>query len=199
MINRLINKCSSVFHRLKTWVFYKPQFRSIGSGTTLRKPLMLVNPKFITLGKRVLIREGARLEVLTPHDGSVPALVVGDNTNIEQNVHIICGRRIVIGSDVSITANCSIVDVSHPYENVGDGTKIGGSISIGVSGVEIGDGSFVGIGSVILPDVIIGRHVVVGANSVVNSNLPDYCVAAGAPARIIKKYDERKKRWERVD
>ena len=53
--------------------------------------------------------------------------------------------------------------------------------------VVIGDGSWLGHGTVVLPGATIGRHVVVGANSVVTGNLPDNCVAAGVPARVLKQ------------
>lgn len=53
--------------------------------------------------------------------------------------------------------------------------------------VTIGDGSWLGHGTVVLPGASIGRHVVVGANSVVTGDLPDNCVAAGAPARVIRR------------
>jgi acetyltransferase-like isoleucine patch superfamily enzyme len=54
--------------------------------------------------------------------------------------------------------------------------------------VSIGDGSWLGHGTVVLPGAQIGRHVAVGANSVVRGELPDYCVAAGNPARVIRRY-----------
>ena len=192
------NKASHLYHHLKTALFYRPWFHSIGSRTVIRKPILIAHPQFISIGKNVLIRDGARLEVIAPRRGIVPVLSIGDDTNIEQNVHIVCGSRIQIGSGVSITGNCSIVDVVHPYEDVENPVKIGHRISEQPSFVEIGDGSFIGMGSVILPNVRIGRKVVVGANSVVTQDLPDFCVAAGAPARIIKKYNPQEKVWERV-
>ncbi len=195
---QLINRLSNLYHRLITAVFYRPLFRAIGSGTTVRKPILISNPQFISIGNGVFIRDGVRLEVVGPRDGITPVLSIGDNTNIEQNVHIVCGSRIQIGSNVTITGNCSIVDVTHPYQDVEDPVKIGERISTAPSYVEIGDGSFIGMGSVILPNVCIGSKVVVGANSVVTQDIPDCCVAAGAPARIIKKYDKQKKTWERV-
>ena len=53
--------------------------------------------------------------------------------------------------------------------------------------VSIGSGSWLGHGTVVLPGATIGRHVVIGANSVVTGEMPDNCVAAGVPARVIKK------------
>jgi len=62
--------------------------------------------------------------------------------------------------------------------------------------VRIGDGSWIGHGAVILPGVTIGRHVVVGANSVVTSDIPDFSVAVGSPARVIRQLRDGK--WEDV-
>lgn len=53
--------------------------------------------------------------------------------------------------------------------------------------VTIGDGSYIGINAVIVGNVRIGKHCVIGANSVVTKDVPDYCVAVGSPARVIKK------------
>ena len=48
------------------------------------------------------------------------------------------------------------------------------------------------------PNIHIGKHCVIGANSVVTKNIPDYCVAAGVPARIIKKYNFTTETWEKI-
>lgn len=54
--------------------------------------------------------------------------------------------------------------------------------------VSIGDGSYIGINTVIVGNVKIGKHCVIGANSVVTKDVPDYCVAVGSPVKIVKKY-----------
>lgn len=61
----------------------------------------------------------------------------------------------------------------------------------------IGEGSWIGTHCGIIGDVHIGKHCVVAANSVVTKDIPDYCVVAGAPAKIIKKYDFETKEWIR--
>ena len=53
--------------------------------------------------------------------------------------------------------------------------------------MRIGDGSWLGYGTVVLPGATIGRHVVIGANSVVRGEIPDFCVAAGNPAKVISR------------
>jgi acetyltransferase-like isoleucine patch superfamily enzyme len=64
--------------------------------------------------------------------------------------------------------------------------------------VVIGDGSWLGHGAVVLPGVTIGKHVVIGANSVVTKDIPDFSVAVGSPARVIRQYDETLG-WVNVD
>ena len=56
--------------------------------------------------------------------------------------------------------------------------------------VSIGDGSWIGHGAVVLPGSRIGRHVTIGANSVVSGDIPDFSVAVGSPARVIRRYVE---------
>ncbi|WP_289818532.1 DapH/DapD/GlmU-related protein, partial [uncultured Duncaniella sp.] len=64
-------------------------------------------------------------------------------------------------------------------------------------GVRIGEGSWLGVGVSVL-GANIGRHCVIGANAVVTKDIPDYCVAAGIPARIIKRYDFDSREWRKT-
>ena len=64
--------------------------------------------------------------------------------------------------------------------------------------VTIGAGSWLGHGTVVLPGSRIGRHVTIGANSVVSGDIPDYSVAVGSPARVIRLYVQGKG-WTRPD
>jgi acetyltransferase-like isoleucine patch superfamily enzyme len=193
-----LNRLSTFYYKLKGTVFYRLFFKRFGKGSYIRKPQLISNPLFISIGDRVSIRDGIRLEVLQDSKDRRPELDVGNNTNIEQNVHIVCHSKVRIGENVSITGNCSIVDVTHPYSDVGDPVKIGARIQNDDSYVEIGDGSFVGYGTVILPNVRIGKYVIIGANSVVVQDIPDYSVAAGVPTRIIKQFDPITRSWIRI-
>lgn len=187
-----LNKLDLIYHyyyKFITTIFYKPNFKNIGPGSIIRNPMLLLNVEHICIGKNVFIRDHARIEIVKVCEKSNPHLVIGDNTNIEQNFHLTCHDYIEIGSNVSIAANCAIVDVTHPY-NILDGRKIGDRILDKPGEVIIGDGTMIGFGSVILPNVTIGKFAVIGANSVVTKDIPDYCVAAGSPAKVLKNYYE---------
>lgn len=64
--------------------------------------------------------------------------------------------------------------------------------------VVIGDGSWLGKNVVVIGNVSIGKNCVIAANSVVTKDVPDYSIAAGIPARVIKRYDFDRKEWVKL-
>lgn len=171
----------------KLWsrVFLERLFGQVGRGCVIHKPAMLVNTECVRLGERVSIRYGARIEVVLHGQTWKPVIDIGNDVNIEQNVHIVCHDSIVIEDGVSITGHCAIVDVTHPVQALAEGRKMGTALDTSRSHVRIGRNTFVGFGAVILPRVTIGRNCVIGAGSVVAADVPDDSIAAGVPARVI--------------
>lgn len=192
-----LNMMAVAFHLAKTQLFYKRVFGSLGPRSIIRKPLSLYNTRYIHLGAGVSIRGGVRLNAIMDNPSRPPELRIGNNVIIEQNVHIICHSRVVIGNDVAITGHCAIVDTTHPYEDVHDPRPIGSRILDEDSFVEIGDGSFLGFGSIVMPNVRVGKYCIIGANSCVTRDVPDYCVVAGNPAVVIRRYDSVAGKWAR--
>lgn len=193
-----LQRLASIYHRLKTALIYRPLFCSLGPRTRIIKPMMLMNTEFARIGIGVTIRNGARLECVRGDSSIEPSLSIGDFTHIEQNAHIVCRHSVRIGHHVSIAANCAIVDVHHPYKDVQNSAPIGLRTDEIIRPVEIGDYSFIGMFCVILPGTKIGRHCVIGAGSIVTRDIPDYCVASGSPARVIKTYDPMTGIWVRL-
>lgn len=183
-----MNYLSAVLCRIKTAFLYRPFFGRIGSGSSIGRPLLISRPDRIFIGRNVYIRSGARLEVIQARASRVPVLEIGDDTNLEQNVHIACHSRIRIGNRVSITANCVIVDVNHPLSPGASGRKVADLILDEDAYVEIGDGAVVGTGTVVLPNVRIGEGAFIGAHSVVTSDVPPFAIAVGAPATVRRIY-----------
>ena len=100
-----------------------------------------------------------------------------------------------IGNNVLISDRVFISDHIHGYTDVG--LPIINQKLEPRGSVRIKEGAFIGINSVIMPGVSIGKNSVVGASSVVTKDVPDYCVVAGNPARVIKKYDLESNKWEK--
>ncbi len=186
------------FWWLVTQTLYRRHFAQLGSRSIMRAPLILLGRGRISLGNRCMIREGARIELVTQYEGRTfePELIIGENTSFEQGCHITCAQRIEIGTGVAITERVGIFDILHGYETIGIPIR---QQPLRTAPVKIGDNTLVGMGAVIQPGVTIGRHCVIGANSVVTREIPDYSVAVGAPARVIRRYDSVQRRWCRTD
>ena len=116
-----------------------------------------------------------------------PVVSIGNRVLIGRGSGIVGHLSIVIEDDVWTGHHVYITDQNHGYADVDR------PISLQTQPerpVRIGAGSWLGHGTVVLPGVTIGRHVAIGAQSVVTKDLPDFCVAVGNPARVIRIRDE---------
>lgn len=183
--SRRLNLLGNLWRKAWSRFVLQRLFGHVGRGSVIHRPAMLVNTEWVHIGERVVIRYGARIEVVLHGQDWTPRVDIGDDVNIEQNVHIVCHDHIVIEQGVSITGHCAIVDVNHPLSALAEGRKMGTTVDGARSRVRIGRNSFIGFGSVILPNVSIGCDCVIGAGSVVVTDVPDGSIAAGVPARVI--------------
>ncbi len=101
-------------------------------------------------------------------------------------------HKITLGKNVIVAQNVAMIADSHNYQDVTKPIKDQGIYG---GDITIEDNTWIGCNSVILHNVKIGQGSVVGAGSVVTKNVPPYCVVAGMPARIIKKYSPKRKKW----
>lgn len=172
--------------RIVTKLRHGHELKSLGARSFIERPGLVLGAENISIGANTSIRWGARIEAQARFENRTPRLTIGDNVNIEQNVHIMCQSEISIGDNVSITPNCVIVDVTHPFDELDTSIKIGEQILDENSFVIIGPGAFIGAGTSILPNTRVGDGAIIGANSVVTSDIPDFAIAAGNPARVIR-------------
>ncbi len=179
-----------------TEIRYRPRLGSMGRRCLLQLH-RLVGAKHIHLGNRVTIYWGARLEAISRYAGKEysPRIEIGDGVGIGQNLHCTSSQSISIGANTAITANVTITDTHHSYEDLAIPIKDSPLIS---KPVTIGPDSIVLNNAVILPGTRIGRHSVVGANSVVKGEFEDFCVLVGSPARVVRRLDPESGEWTRV-
>ena len=186
-------KINKVIWFFITQTIYKLTFRKIGKKTIIIKPVQIDDASSISIGKNVRICEGSWL---MGSKNSNETLCIEDSVCIGHYSHIIAKHSIVIKQNVLIADKVFITDCTHKYED-SDRPIISQGIEL-LSDVVIGEDSWIGENVSIL-GVSIGKHCIVGSNSVVTKSLPDYCVAAGVPAKIIKKYNHSNNIWENVE
>jgi len=110
-------------------------------------------------------------------------VIIGKNVYINSNALLMARGGITIENNVMIAANAQIISNNHdPYD-----LQI-----LTCKPVIIKESAWIGAGATILPGVCIGKHAIVGAMSVVTKDVPDYAVAVGNPARVVKELDKEK-------
>lgn len=164
------------------------QFGAFGQGSVIcYPPATLMNVGYIRIGVGSVIGPHISLSagMVPGQRGSNDTVVtIGDRCLIGRGSGIVGHLSIEIGDDVWAGHHIYITDQNHGFED----PELPISQQVQPERpVRIGDGSWIGHGAVILPGSQIGRHVVVGANSVVSGKIPDYSVAVGAPARVIRR------------
>lgn len=143
----------------------------------------------IEIGRNVLIKKHAWFSL-----GPDCKVQIGDNTRIGRYLILSgVGSSIIIEENVLLSERIFITESNHNFTDIEKAVIGRGSISCGP--VKIGKESWIGVGVCILPNVTIGRHCIIGANAVVSKSIPDYSVAAGVPAKVIKHYDHNENRW----
>lgn len=178
-------------------------FGRIGPGTRLAHPLGTVfGERWIHLGDHCIIGEQVTLTVgLVPTDrpdgdpgtGTGPVLRLGDGVVIGRGSHVVALAPIVLGEKVYCGPYVYLTSINHSYDDI---ARPIGEQWPRTAPVEIGAGSWLGAGCVILPGARLGRNVVVAAGAVVRGDVPDFAVVAGAPAKIVRRWDEATEGWQ---
>ena len=122
-----------------------------------------------------------------------PLIKIGNRVSFTSNVIISAFNKIEIEDDVMFAANVFMNDGLHGYQNANEPFKYQPIWKI--EPILIKQGCWIGQNVVILPGVTIGEYCIIGANSVVNRSIPDRCIAVGAPAKVIKRWNERNAQW----
>ncbi len=187
-MNRFLKKC----WYLKTQTVYKFRFNSIGKRSLILKPVQLDSVKTVSLADDVYVAEGGWIMGGT---GADITLKINKGTTIGHYSHIIATHSVTIEENVLIADKVFISDCTHSYDDISK-PVISQPVKA-LNPVFIGEGSWLGE-NVCVCGAKVGKHCIIGANSVVVSDIPDYSVAVGSPARVVKKYDFDKSEWVKV-
>lgn len=164
----------------------------------IRLPFDIRNRRYIKIGKNLTTGRNCRLET---YNKDKTSLILGNDCELNDNVHIACAESIVIMDNVLIASRVFITDLNHgcyDSSHSSDAKSIVSKRALDTSPVVIGDNCWLGEGVVITKGVILGENCIVAANSVVTKSFPKNCIVGGVPAKLIKFYDEEKKQWLKI-
>lgn len=159
--------------------FDPSNLRSVGENAIFEENILIFHPENISIGTNVYIGHNTVLKAY-----HVNELLIGDHSWIGQGCYFHAAGGITIGRAVGIGPMVKILSSAH-REGPLDIPVIFNELEL--REVVIEDGSDIGMGSIVLPGVHIGKGAIVGAGSVVTRSVPELTVVAGSPARILRR------------
>ena len=178
-------------HRPRLWtkIFLNPFMHKHGKGSIIRgrSKIDLFPFRDFSIGNYSIIEDFSTI------NNGVGNLYIGDHSFIGAG-NVIIGP-VEIGNRVMTAQNVVISGMNHSYEDISTPPTLQ---KVTTNPIKIYDNVWIGANSVILPGITIGRHSVVGAGSVVTKSLPEYSVAVGNPAKVVKQYNPETGVWEKT-
>jgi acetyltransferase-like isoleucine patch superfamily enzyme len=186
--------------KLRTlWLAWTYPFASFGKGTWAHYSCHVARSAapYISIGDNVALARDVRLDVSGDHGTDSPILIVEEGCGLQRRGVYSARNRIHLMRNVICSHSVLLMD------HVGDagqpGPDVTGRRQETVGGtIRIEEECWIAFGAAIVceqGELVIGRHSVVGANSVVRRSIPPYSVVSGNPARIVKQYDFSKGKW----
>jgi acetyltransferase-like isoleucine patch superfamily enzyme len=158
--------------------FAPEQFRALGEDCVFEPGVLVFHPENISLGRNVYVGHYAILKGYYRNE-----LRIGDQTWIGQQCFLHAGGGLTLGARVGVGPGVRIITSAH--QEAGRDLPVLFS-PVDFAPVVIEDDADLGVGSVILPGVTVGKGAVIGAGAVVTADVPPYAVAAGVPARVLR-------------
>lgn len=183
-----------LYSLIVTKIFYK-------KARLIRQPSDIRGKKYVELNDGFTSGFGCRLEAY-PENKNEKVLIFGKNVQINDYVHITARKKVVIEDNVLIASKVFISDLNHgcySSDTIFDMNIIPTERKLFSKPVIIHKNVWIGENVSILSGVEIGENSIIGAGSVVTKNIPMNTIAIGNPARVIKKYNEITKKWEKIN
>ena len=185
------HKIISMINKILWKFIFSKKFNEYGKNSHIFMPDYIVGDEFIKIKTDVYVGYKSSIIALGLNNNS-PNLIIGHGTKIRRFSHIVCISEIIIEDKVLIADKVFISDNIHGYQK--PNMPIVDQPLQFVSNVKIGTGTCIGE-NVCIIGAKIGRNCTIGANSVVTKNIPDYSIAVGIPARVIKTFDFNNSEW----
>lgn len=172
------------------WYAYKRRFGSVGNNSFVEFPSLITNPQNIFIGNNFSALSKFRIETFDNYMGEKfsPKITIGDNVAFNNDCHLGCINKIEIGNNVLFASRIYISDHYHGEISAEAIKLMPVERRLYSKGpVIIKDNVWIGESVAIMPGVTIGKNSIIGANSVVTSDVPENSVAAGVPAKVVKR------------
>ena len=192
----------AIYYKLSA-LRYRFGLRKLGKGCQLRLGARFIGGKYISLDDNVILGTGAVFAVYPSFGGQDNpvktdpngGIIFGKRVSVNRNLTVYCASRVEVEDDVLMGSGILITDNDHGTDPTAPDYRRQPLLT---KPVKIGRGCWIGERAIILSGVEIGEHSIVAAGAIVKGSIPPYSIAAGVPARVIKKWNFEKQEWEKV-
>lgn len=187
---------SNAYALILTKIFYR-------GARLIRRPFYCRGKSFLQYAEGLTTGYNCRFDLVSDKAKNInKKLIIGFNCKMGDNVHIVATEKVIIGDNCLMASKVFISDTSHgEYKS----NSIDSSPEVSpderplkTKPVHIGNNVWIGENVCVLLGVSIGHGCIIGANSVVNHDIPNNCIVVGTPAKVIKKWNYSISKWEDV-
>lgn len=173
----------------------KNKMKKCGKELNIGENFRSIGLEYISIGENFHAGRNFRLQAWDTYRGEktgrIPQIIIGSNVSFMDDCHISSIDKITVNDGTLCGDNVFITDNFHGKSSREEMDIPPIERNLFTKGpVNIGKNVWIGRNVCIMPGVNIGDGAIIGANAVVTKNIPSYAVAAGVPARVIKRYDE---------
>lgn len=177
---------------------YALRIKYIGKNSKVGLLHNFFNGKYISIGSHSIIGRYSKLQCFDNNNNVKfnPCIKIGNNCIIGQNCSIISADSVIIEDNVLMASYITIVNENHGT-NVEE-EKFFARQPLTTAPIRIQEGTWIGERCCILSGVDIGKKCIIGSGSIVTKSIPDYSMAVGNPAKVIKVWNFNTHKWEKV-
>ncbi|MBY5009168.1 acyltransferase [Streptococcus suis] len=177
-----------------SWYIEKKHLLFVGKSVSFGRFFEIKGHEFISIGDNVSAKNYLKLHAWNRYKKQIfkknPNLEIGSNVSFGDNCYLTCANQIIVEDNVLIGDNVFITDNYHGRNSLDEVSIAPSDREIWSKGeVRIETNVWLGRNVCVMPGVTIGHGSVIGANSVVTKNIPARCIAAGSPAKVIRKIE----------
>ena len=180
-----------IFKSLKLLIeneILKKKMKQVGKNVFFSKDAYIIGGEYIEIGDDFSAFSNLRIEAINKYlnYSYKPLIKIGNNVSCGNDCHIGCINEVTISDGVLIGSHILINDHSHGQTDYVSNQKPVDRELVSKGPIHIGKNVWICDGVCVLPGVTIGENSIIGANAVVTKDIPENCVAAGNPAKVVR-------------
>ena len=168
-------------------------YGKIGNNSHIYNPYVVSHPQNVFVGDNTTILDNVEIRMYPERTGHSSVVEIGNHCYAREDLTLLGAGDIIIGDGCVIAKGVSILSHNHGMDP--ESKEYYSDQLLLWYRTEIGEGCWIGERAIVLPGKKIGKKCIIGAGAVVSHNIPDYSIAVGNPAKVIKTWSFTEHKW----